>query len=193
MDHSQERDDNELMELSATAAAAWWVYRFVGREPRTPRRTSILTGKLRVEELLNGHPDIMFNKVRMDKDSFLTLSHILENKGLLQSSNYSTVDEQLFLFLTIVGQSQTNREASDVWQHSGETMSRWFGKVLRAICELRYDFILPPNYNKVQKFIIDNCHKYRPWFDVSKIIFRINYEFYGLVIQTTLMAKMFSC
>ena len=134
MDHLQERDDDELMELSATAAAAWWVYRFVGREPSTPRHTSILTGKLRVQELLNGHPDIMFNKVRMDKDSFLTLSHILESKGLLQSSNYSTVDEQLFLFLTIVGQSQTNREAYDVWQHFGETVSRWFGKVLRAIC-----------------------------------------------------------
>ena len=193
MDHSQERDDNELMELSATAAAAWWVYRFVGREPRTPRRTSILTGKLRVEELLNGHPDIMFNKVRMDKDSFLTLSHILKSKGLLQSSNYSTVDKQLFLFLTIVGQSQTNREASDIWQHSGEIVSRWFGKVLRAICELRYDFILPPNYNKVQKFIIDNCHKYRPWFDVSKIIFMFPSEFCGFMIQTALITFMFPC
>lgn len=39
--------------------------------------------------------------------------------------------------------------------------------MLQAICRLWHDFIEAPNYDKVQPFILDNAHKYRPWFDIS--------------------------
>ncbi|XP_024019242.1 uncharacterized protein LOC112090956 [Morus notabilis] len=75
------------------------------------------------------------------------------------------VPEQVFVFLTIVAQSQTNREAQDVWQHSGETISRRFSDVLDAICALHDDFIKPPNYDRVSDFVRDNRHRYGTWFD----------------------------
>ena len=34
---------------------------------------------------------------------------------------------------------------------------------------MKSDFIRPHNYERVQKFIRNNEHKYRPWFDVSEL------------------------
>ncbi|XP_024030161.1 uncharacterized protein LOC112094160 isoform X2 [Morus notabilis] len=61
--------------------------------------------------------------------------------------------------------SQTNREAQDVWQHSGETISRRLSDVLDAIFALHDDFIKPPNYAKVSDFVRGNRHRYGTWFD----------------------------
>ncbi|GMN58640.1 hypothetical protein TIFTF001_027743 [Ficus carica] len=77
------------------------------------------------------------------------------------------VDEQLFIFLSICSQGATNRHISYLFQHSRETTSRWFFKVLRAICALKDEFIRPPDYTEVQPLIEEHSYKYRPWFDVS--------------------------
>lgn len=89
-----------------------------------PVHISSLRGIDKVNELLsNNNEAAMFNKVRMGPRAFLILSNILTERGLLRPSNNMNVQEQLFVFLTIVCQSQTNREAQDIWQHSGETIS----------------------------------------------------------------------
>ena len=80
----------------------------------------------------------------MDKDTFKILSAILEDKGLLHPTQNFNADEQLFIFLTIVEQCQTNRESQDAWQYSGKMVSRWFTVVLNALCTLKSKFIKPP-------------------------------------------------
>ncbi|PON75861.1 Myb/SANT-like domain containing protein [Trema orientale] len=56
--------------------------------------------------------------------------------------------------------SFTNRLSQDRWQHSAETVSRYFGKVLDAIVEVASDFIRPPNFDEVPQLIQNNKDKY---------------------------------
>ena len=50
------------------------------------------TGEMRVDYYLDGHPDVIFNKVRMDADTFIGLSSLLEGQGLLHSTRNMSVD-----------------------------------------------------------------------------------------------------
>ncbi|GAA0147370.1 hypothetical protein LIER_36504 [Lithospermum erythrorhizon] len=43
------------------------------------------------------------------------------------------IEEQLAIFLSVVGQNKTNREMQERFQHSGETISRHFNNVLKAM------------------------------------------------------------
>jgi hypothetical protein len=55
-----------------------------------------------------------------------------------------TVDEQLVMFLHTVGHNVRNRVIQDRYQHSGESISRHFNKVLDAICGLQDVCITDP-------------------------------------------------
>ncbi|GMN62710.1 hypothetical protein TIFTF001_031800 [Ficus carica] len=44
----------------------------------------------------------------------------------------------------------TNQHILYLFQHSKETNSRWFFKVLKVICALNDEFIRPPDYTSVQ-------------------------------------------
>ncbi|GMN44995.1 hypothetical protein TIFTF001_014189 [Ficus carica] len=99
-----------------------------------PMHNSILTGSMRVEEILNGHQDIIQGLLSMKSETFRLLS-------------------------------ATNRHISYLFQHSKETTSRWFFKVLKVICALKDEFIRLPDYTAVQHLILEHSEKYRPWFD----------------------------
>ncbi|KAI3880060.1 hypothetical protein MKX03_003881, partial [Papaver bracteatum] len=49
------------------------------------------------------------------------------------------------------------------FQHSGETISRYFNEVLRAIMELSKELIKPPSFSETPAEILNNS-KYFPWF-----------------------------
>ena len=120
-----------------------------------------------MEYYLNGSPEVIYDKIRMSSDAFRRLSSILEERGLLYPTVNLNVDEQLFIFLTILCQNQTNREAQDHWQRSGSTVSEYFSKVLEAVCRLKVDFIRHPDFTAIDPHIIAGGNKYSPWFDVS--------------------------
>jgi hypothetical protein len=44
--------------------------------------------------------------------------------GLIAPSRHVTIEEQLVMFLWMVGHGTTNREAQEQFQHSGDTISR---------------------------------------------------------------------
>ncbi|KAL2505216.1 putative harbinger transposase-derived nuclease [Abeliophyllum distichum] len=50
---------------------------------RTPCRTSMLTGKMYMLKILNGHPDVCFRNFRMRKHVFMNFCDTLKEKGLL--------------------------------------------------------------------------------------------------------------
>jgi hypothetical protein len=51
--------------------------------------------------------------------TFLDLRDWLEVRHLLRSSRGVTMEEQLMIFLWIVGHNGSNRDAQDLFQHSG--------------------------------------------------------------------------
>ncbi|GMN68920.1 hypothetical protein TIFTF001_037973 [Ficus carica] len=131
-----------------------------------PMHDSILTGSMRVEEILNGHQDVIQAMISMKSSTFRALSNLLGSRELLTPTNHMNVNEQLFIILAIYSQGATNRHVSYLFQHSQKTTSRWFFRVLKVICALKDEFIRPPDYTTVQPLIIDYEGKYRPWFDV---------------------------
>ena len=56
--------------------------------------------------------------------TLLDLRDWVVERGLLWSTRYVSVEEQLVTFLWIIGHGATNREAQELFQHSGDTISR---------------------------------------------------------------------
>ncbi|XP_024023439.1 uncharacterized protein LOC112092203 [Morus notabilis] len=159
--------DSDSEDDFVLGAAAVWVCcdDFLERPLPRPRNNSHYTGHQRLGDLLDGHELVIYNQIRMGTDCFKRLSWLLEQKNLLKSTRNMNVDEQLMIFLTIVCQSESNRETQHQWQHSGATISKYFMIVLNAIYRLRHDFIVPPDFNTIDPFIETSGSKYRPWFD----------------------------
>ncbi|XP_024024743.1 protein ANTAGONIST OF LIKE HETEROCHROMATIN PROTEIN 1-like [Morus notabilis] len=157
-------DSDDDYEIATVAVVLWYYYTYMERPLPQPRHTSALTGIMRVQYLLDGHEDVIRSKIRMGSDCFKRLSTLLELKGLLRPTRNMNVHEQLFIFLYIVCQSSNNRESQDQWQHSGATISKYFHAVLKALYELRFDFLTPPNFNIVDPVVAARGNKYLPWF-----------------------------
>ena len=54
------------------------------------------------------------------------------------------LEEQLVMFLHTLGHNLRNRKIGHNFDHSGETVSRHFHKVLKAILGLHNEYLLPP-------------------------------------------------
>jgi hypothetical protein len=70
------------------------------------------------------------------------------------------IKEQVALFLNIVGHNLRNRLVDTNFHRSGETVSRYFSKVLRAVGALGKELIRPPSLDTPRK-IAGN-----PWWDL---------------------------
>ena len=132
------------------------------RATREPVYNSILTRKACTAEIRAGRPPIIFDSLRMNHQTFNALHNLMVQRGLLQRSATVDVDEQLMIFLWIIAQDGTFRQAQMHWQHSGETIHRHFHNVLKAILSLKEELITPPNYFQVQQLILQHPEKYHP-------------------------------
>ena len=70
------------------------------REPQS-MHNSMLTGSMRVAELLNGHDEIIQGMVSMKSETFRSLSDLLRSRELLKPTHNMDVNEQLFIYLSI--------------------------------------------------------------------------------------------
>lgn len=130
---------------------------------KTPCRTSIRQGHTLVAELLDGHPGRFFENARMSKAVFIRLCDILSELGLQDTTKGVTVAHQLMIFLFIVKDGASSRTAQEHFQHSGETISRHFHKVLAALVHLAPSTMMIPNGTYVAPEIASNT-KFFPYF-----------------------------
>ena len=149
----------------------WWVffgmfYQLLKKRQRAIRYNSILTADDRVTEFLHGHWERIFNRTRMTRDCFVRLSSIMEQTGRLTPSRAVSVEEQLMIFLFVVGHGASNRDAQETWQRSGSTISKYFGIVLEAIFHMSGEYIRPPDMNNVHHTIRYN-NRFFPYFQVK--------------------------
>ena len=103
---------------------------------KIPCQTSALRGHMYAEEVMNGSP-VQFREVcRMDKVAFRRLMNHLD--GHLKDTIHVSAIEQVMIFLFVVGHSGSNRLAGERFQHSGETISRYYNLVLNALVDLEH-------------------------------------------------------
>ena len=85
------------------------------------------------------------NMLRLTRASFFQFCKVFRDRGLLQDTIHMCVEQQVAMFLNTVGHNVRNRLVATNFGRSGETVSRYFNKVLHAVGELRKDYIIPPS------------------------------------------------
>lgn len=154
--------DLELNEMELVAAAAgYYYYNCMIKQPccsLSPRRSGFMT------ELLNAHDDFCREMLRMDKHVFHKLCGILRQRSMLRDTSGVMIEEQLAIFLNIIGHNERNRVIQERFQHSGETISRHFNNVLKAIKSLSREVLQPPHLTTPPE--IFNSNRFYPYFKV---------------------------
>ncbi|KAK1264374.1 hypothetical protein QJS04_geneDACA022443 [Acorus gramineus] len=106
-------------------------------------------------------------RVCMSPPMFLKLRDVLINKGLLKDTTNLTCTEQLAIFLHALGHGVSNRVLSEHFHYSGETISRHFNVVLKAVVSLKREYInLSQNDVQVHPYVRHN-KIFDPYFKVS--------------------------
>ncbi|KAL3614680.1 hypothetical protein CASFOL_041437 [Castilleja foliolosa] len=155
--------DVELDELELVAAAAG--YHYYNSITRKPIRSLSPKGSGFLNELIHGNDDLFREMLRMDKHVFHKLSDTLRQRGMLRDTAGVMIEEQLAIFLNIVGHNERNRVIQERFQHSGETISRHFNNVLRAIKSFSREFLQPSNPSIGTALEIVNSNRFFPYFE----------------------------
>ena len=130
--HSDDEDEIEQQRRMLTAqAAAIFVNATVAgaisyAEPlynKTPYHTSALTGADWVQELLNGHPERIRNKLRVHKEVFWALIKSLTLGGM-GPSKHIPLEEKLAIFLYISVTGISFQHVNERFQHTTDTISK---------------------------------------------------------------------
>ncbi|KAK3440629.1 hypothetical protein EUGRSUZ_B00883 [Eucalyptus grandis] len=115
-----------------------------------------------VDEVLNGQDECCLDNFWMDKNVFYKLCQVLQSRGLLRHTNGIKIEEQLAIFLFIIGHNLRTQAVRELFRYSGETISRHFNNVLIAITAVSLDFFQPPKSDVPQE-VLENPRLY-PYF-----------------------------
>ncbi|KAL7210521.1 hypothetical protein ACSBR1_031973 [Camellia fascicularis] len=96
----------------------------------------------------------------------LAMAATIATKYGLETGRKVSVQEQVAIFLYIVGGDIQNRNVQERFQHSRETISKYFKKVLKAITMMFIDWVRPQPRNGLHPYIRRN-RKYYPHFKVN--------------------------
>jgi hypothetical protein len=158
----KQRDDDELAIIEALYASE------KSSVNRTRIHTSILTGDLYVKEVLEGHELRCKQDFWMEKHIFHSLVECLRDRCRLRDTDYVSVEEQVAIFLYAVSKNASNRTLQGRFQHSGETISRYFHIVLNALMILSASLIRLPPINV--PFKVASNPKFMPYFKVLFVL-----------------------
>ena len=104
------------------------------------------------------------NMLRLNTTRFFRFCMVFRDRGLLQDTTHLCVEQQVPMFLNTVGHNLRNRLVGTNYDRSGETVCRYFKKVLHAVGELRDELIRPPSLETPTK--IEGNSRWHPYFKV---------------------------
>ena len=116
--------------------------------------------------------------LRMKRAPFARLVETFRSRGLLQDNINTSVEEQVAMFLHVVGHNQRFRVIHNTFKRSMETISRYFKQVLFAVGELRGEMIRRPSGQTPPK--IRGSPRWYPYFKVSSD--NINFSWLDMLI-----------
>ncbi|XP_028052273.1 uncharacterized protein LOC114256795 [Camellia sinensis] len=139
---------------------------------KVPCRTSILSGRAWITELFEGHNGRFRDELCMPKQVFIRLCTTLVNDfGLRvpERPHGLHVEESVAIFIHVL-KNLPNRELQERFQHSGETISRHFHTVLKAMKKFTVVHCRPPaNFQTHRDPIFQSQRQYMSF----KFIYRI--------------------
>jgi hypothetical protein len=93
--------------------------------------------------IYNNHDVESVNMLRMKIAAFNQLVNTLGGRGLHRDNIHTCIEEQVVMFLHVIGHNQRLWVIHSTWRRSTETVSRYFKEVLYAIGEIRGEMIKP--------------------------------------------------
>ncbi|CAL5378527.1 unnamed protein product [Camellia sinensis] len=75
-------------------------------------------------------------QLRMNRHTFLRLCGLIRTKGV-SDSKYVVLEEKVAMFLTVLGHHHKNRNVKFNFMRSGQTVSKYFNDVLKAVLRLQ--------------------------------------------------------
>lgn len=147
-----------IMMLNASQVAAYHAQWYNKRQ----RHISLFSGERWVAELLEGHPRRMRSQLGIHAHVFLRLVIELD----LRDSKFVGRHEQLAIFLFICHQGQSGNHACERFQRSGDTISKYFYKVLNLVVSPTFyqRYVSLPKGNEATPREITSNAKYRDFF-----------------------------
>jgi hypothetical protein len=110
--------------IGAVMAAATIITHFQSHPDPIPMRTSILTGRMWLAELLESpNPTWFQEQMGMTRRVFHKLSYELQMYSGLANSKYVTADEQLAIYAHLARTGLSSRMLQERFQRSGDTIS----------------------------------------------------------------------
>lgn len=106
---------------------------------KVPCRTSERTGHKFIEEVLNGHRIRCHQAFRLEKPVFFDLCHELTRKYDFHPTRGMFIYEEVAIFFMTCAHGVDNRLLQKIFNHSCETISRHFHRVLKVVGKLADD------------------------------------------------------
>jgi hypothetical protein len=107
--------------------------------------------------------------LRMKRVPFFSLCNLLRSRKLVLETVGCPVEEQVAMFIHVVGHNQRFRVVHQSFRRSIETVSRIFHQVLYVIGELRADMIKPPSTATHPKIM--GSHRWFPFLKVLSCLY----------------------
>ncbi|XP_020253879.1 uncharacterized protein LOC109830937 [Asparagus officinalis] len=105
--------------------------------PKMKNKEKIDSRVRHISRVFHGYDESCRAYVRMRPRAFHNLVSIMRYTGLLKDGRVVKVEEQLLMFLNILGHKTKNRIVRSHFIRSGETVSKYFNKCLEAVGRLR--------------------------------------------------------
>ncbi|KAL6509566.1 hypothetical protein OROGR_022876 [Orobanche gracilis] len=112
-------------------------------ETRRSLRNGKESGAEYIHRLLNGHPDLLKEQLRLHPYIFSILVELMVSRKLLSNGRFILVPEQVGICLYILVKGASYRDVADRFQHSISVISYYFRKILDALVILSFDIIRP--------------------------------------------------
>ncbi|XP_074297131.1 uncharacterized protein LOC141627813 [Silene latifolia] len=112
-----------------------------------------------IRPMIQGSDISCLDNLRMDRACFGKLCEMLRDAGRLEGNRNTSLEEMVALFLFILSHDTKNRRTQLYFRRSGETVSRHFNLVLRAILRCHHLLLKKPEP------VTENCQDERwKWF-----------------------------
>ncbi|XP_074299548.1 uncharacterized protein LOC141630675 [Silene latifolia] len=110
---------------------------------------------LNLRSIIQGNDVACFDNLRMDRSCFGKLCELLRDVGRLEGNRNTSLEEMVALFLFTLSHDTKNRRTQLYFRRSGETVSRHFNSVLRAVLRCHHFLFKKPEP------ITENCQDER--------------------------------
>ncbi|XP_022015116.1 uncharacterized protein LOC110914640 [Helianthus annuus] len=108
---------------------------------------SRMTGHKYTLELLTGNPEQCIDLLRMSRESFVRLCAHFRVNYSLEDSKHVLVEEKMAMFLMIIGHNQRYVVIKRRFQHSKQTIHKYFYEVLDKMMLFAKEMIVPTSFN----------------------------------------------